>query len=984
MRKLILLLLLFPFVVKAQLQPIPSGTLTTMATNQAYIRLADSTYYVYNGTTYKWQYLLTLGQANKLYAPIGGSATPFSLTPGYGLTGSPFNGSVARTFVADTSSSTGLVSKPRLASFTWTKAQADARFAPISVVGTVTSVATNTGTGITGGTITSTGTIAADTASVLVTKSFAARYPLKSDTSVFARKIGNSAISIFNTLTTTGNITTPAVLLKNGAGTTTISGSTSNQSIVFPALSGIVPIFATTPVLGALTKWSSTLGALTNATSGTDYGTVSSVATNAGTGITGGTITTTGTIAADTSGVLATKTYVNTRGYGTGTVTNVSALTLTTTGTDLTSSVANSTTTPVITLNVPTASASNRGALSAADWTTFNSKGSGTVTSVTGTTNRITSTGGTTPVIDISSAYVGQNTITTLGTIGTGTWNAGTVTVATSAALITNTDGVTLNNTQSSLVPYSPSLKLLGNQGGTTKGARLFSTSTSGEVDFNLQTTADNSTWSDIFMATSGIIKSTTIGGGAGYFDFTGVTGTKGFTLPNNSGIVSLIANTETLTNKTLTTPVINGTITGTTVIQPANGGTGVANTGIITLGGNFTTTPANAVTLTTTGATNVTLPTSGTLATTTNSIQNQNASPQTANGWISGDFTVVGSITSNTNLIATSSAVNGTDVLINNSSTGGNGYSVTTYGSGVPTYLGGFGIFDLGTNQHVFDIAKTTHKITMPFDVLIQQNTDIIRKLTIGQLTAGFAGSDSIIVHDNSTDELRRISPTAFLTPSGSGAGLSNVVNSIAGTANQITASASTGAVTLSIPASVSGITNFTPGADQSVTLNSVQAIKNINSGAVVNTLVTTAGNVGIGTASPSATLTVQSASNVNELKIENTNSSTYAENMVYLKTARATSGHTILRADNANGEIFRIQGDGNIGIGNVSPPSLLTVNGLINMKNYTVSTLPSGTQGDIAYVTDALTPGFLVIVIGGGSTKTPVFYNGSNWVVF
>jgi hypothetical protein len=38
-------------------------------------------------------------------------------------------------------------------------------------------------------------------------------------------------------------------------------------------------------------------------------------------------------------------------------------LTLGTTGTDLSSTVANGTTTPVITLQVPTASASNRGAL---------------------------------------------------------------------------------------------------------------------------------------------------------------------------------------------------------------------------------------------------------------------------------------------------------------------------------------------------------------------------------------------------------------------------------------------------------------------------------------------------------------------------------------------------------------------------------------------------------------------------------------------
>lgn len=61
-------------------------------------------------------------------------------------------------------------------------------------------------------------------------------------------------------------------------------------------------------------------------------------------------------------------------GAGSGSVTDVAALTLGTAGTDLSSSVANGTTTPVITLNVPTASATNRGALSAADWSTFNGK----------------------------------------------------------------------------------------------------------------------------------------------------------------------------------------------------------------------------------------------------------------------------------------------------------------------------------------------------------------------------------------------------------------------------------------------------------------------------------------------------------------------------------------------------------------------------------------------------------------------------------
>ena len=78
----------------------------------------------------------------------------------------------------------------------------------------------------------------------------------------------------------------------------------------------------------------------------------------------------------------ATKAYVDS--YATSGVSSVAALTLGTTGTDLSSTVVDGTTTPVITLNVPTSSASNRGALSSTDWTTFNNKttNTGTVTSV--------------------------------------------------------------------------------------------------------------------------------------------------------------------------------------------------------------------------------------------------------------------------------------------------------------------------------------------------------------------------------------------------------------------------------------------------------------------------------------------------------------------------------------------------------------------------------------------------------------------------
>ena len=67
----------------------------------------------------------------------------------------------------------------------------------------------------------------------------------------------------------------------------------------------------------------------------------------------------------------------------TGTVTSVAALTLGTTGTDVSSTVATGTTTPVITLNIPTASATNRGALSSSDFTNFNTAYTNRILSLT-------------------------------------------------------------------------------------------------------------------------------------------------------------------------------------------------------------------------------------------------------------------------------------------------------------------------------------------------------------------------------------------------------------------------------------------------------------------------------------------------------------------------------------------------------------------------------------------------------------------------
>jgi hypothetical protein len=53
-----------------------------------------------------------------------------------------------------------------------------------------------------------------------------------------------------------------------------------------------------------------------------------------------------------------------------------------------------------------------------------------------------------------------------------------------------------------------------------------------------------------------------------------------------------------------------------------------------------------------------------------------------------------------------------------------------------------------------------------------------------------------------------------------------------------------------------------------------------------------------------------------------------------------------------------------------------------VVKLKQYTVATLPTGTQGDTAYVTDATAPTYLGTLTGGGAVVCPVFYNGTAWV--
>jgi hypothetical protein len=103
------------------------------------------------------------------------------------------------------------------------------------------------------------------------------------------------------------------------------------------------------------------------------------------------------------------------RSWNVGTVTSVSALTIGTTGTDITSTVSNGTTTPVITLNIPTASAINRGALSSTDWTTFSNKQNAITLTTTGTSGAATLVGSTLNIPQYQTALT--NPVTGTGTV---------------------------------------------------------------------------------------------------------------------------------------------------------------------------------------------------------------------------------------------------------------------------------------------------------------------------------------------------------------------------------------------------------------------------------------------------------------------------------------------------------------------------------------------------------------------------------------
>lgn len=251
-------------------------------------------------------------------------------------------------------------------------------------VGTVTSVnlTASTGISVSGGPITTSG-------SITVTNT------APDQTVVLTASTGITTSGTYPNFTIANSAPDQTVVLTGGTGITT-SGTYPNFTVTNSAPDQTVVLTAGTGI--------TTSGTYPNFTV-TNSAPDQTVAITAGTGI-------------SVSGTYPNFTVTNSSPSSGGTVTSVAALTLGTTGTDLSSTVVNGTTTPVITLQVPTASATNRGALSSTDWTTFNSKQGAITLTTTGSTGAATFVSNTLNIPNYTDQFVGTVTSVNL-TAGT-------------------------------------------------------------------------------------------------------------------------------------------------------------------------------------------------------------------------------------------------------------------------------------------------------------------------------------------------------------------------------------------------------------------------------------------------------------------------------------------------------------------------------------------------------------------------------------
>jgi hypothetical protein len=400
-----------------------------------------------------------------------------------------------------------------------------------------------------------------------------------------------------------------------------VTGNTSVLSSDITTTLGYTPYNSTNP-----SGYTNNVGTVTSVSgSGTAFG-----LTLSGTITTSGNITIGGTLAVPIANITATGTPSATtylRGDGSwatitsgsgGTVTSVSALTIATTGTDITSSVANSTSTPVITLNIPTASAFNRGALSSTDWSTFNNKQSTITLTTTGSSGSATFTTNTLNVPTYTLAGLGGQASSTNLTSLSGLTFASTAFVKMTASgtfsldtntyyLASNPSGYT-NNTGTVTSVAALTLGTTGTDvsssvaNGSTTAVITLNIPSASATNRGVLTSADWTTFngkqSAITLTTTGSSGSATfitntlniptytlagLGGQASSNNLTSLSGltfvSTAFVKMTASGTFALDTNTYLTANQSITlSGAITGTGTTTISTSLASGIVGVSN----------------------------------------------------------------------------------------------------------------------------------------------------------------------------------------------------------------------------------------------------------------------------------------------------------------------------------------------------------------------------------------------------------------------
>lgn len=460
------------------------------------------------------------------------------------------------------------------------------------------------------------------------------------------------------------------------------------------------------------------------------------------------------------------------------------------------------------------------------------SPGSGTVTNVSGTAGQINVINNTTtPIVSIDPTYIGQTSITTLGTITAGTWNGTIISPA--------FGGTGVNN-------GAKTITLGGNL--TTSGA------------FNSTFTMTGPT--TVTFPTSGTLSTST-------GTVTSVSGTANQVFVNPASPNPVISLIGPYTPSMYTT---NGVLYGNGILSIGATAQGAANTVLLGNGGvpTFGTVPNAALTnssITLSNGNNITVTGSpvslgGTASfnltgTTNNAVQIGNAAgsltslPVVNNGVLITSATGVPSLLPDgTNGQVLTATTGSPPTWGSIASTG----AITTINSISPTGGGNFLLTGL-TNS--ITVTPQTNGDQFSISATYPGQTSII---TLGTVTTGVWNGTTIAVANGGTGQTTLTTNGILYGNAGSALGITAAgttgtiltgntgsaptfqalsglaATSITGTANQISASASTGAVTLSTPVtfiapgSVASTTSLTAGNGFTVTTGT----SNINGNAL------------------------------------------------------------------------------------------------------------------------------------------------------